>query len=234
MMASAENQDIKLFWTQETLPDLTPEAVARRGPSETGLLGLSAATFAWHRDLFDRFGAIDPDKSPIISDWILPFRAILLNGITYLNKPLVRVRRHVGARWRRFFADSGNANSQGEQSCANAIVQRRHMQETLEDFLCANPKATSRFGHLRKVLAGALEEDLADWISSRNRLMREELRPSWIDPDTLLRQSDAFEKKLEVMRSELKEAGPTPRRLRARFSGKAALLKRSLRLTGPS
>ena len=180
MVASAENQDVQLFWMNETSPDPTPEAVARKGRIDTGLL---AATFAWHRDLFDRFGAIDPDKSPVISDWILPFRANLLNGIAYLNKPLVRFRRHAGARWSRFFVDRGHPDREGEYRLANFIVQRRYMQETLEQFLDANPEAAPRFVHLRKILADALAQDLADWISSRNRLMNEGLRPAWTDSD---------------------------------------------------
>ena len=143
-----------------------------------------AATFAWHRDLFDRFGAIDPDKSPVISDWILPFRANLLNGIVYLNKPLVRFRRHAGTRWNRFFVDRGHPDREREYGLANFIVQRRYMQETLEQFLDANPEAAPRFVHLRKVLADALAQDLADWISSRNRLMNEGLRPAWTDSDS--------------------------------------------------
>ena len=181
MVASAENKDMHLLWANETSPDPTPEAVARKGRIDTGLL---AATFAWHRDLFDRFGAIDPDKSPVISDWILPFRANLLNGIVYLNKPLVRFRRHAGTRWNRFFVDRGHPDREREYGLANFIVQRRYMQETLEQFLDANPEAAPRFVHLRKVLADALAQDLADWISSRNRLMNEGLRPAWTDSDS--------------------------------------------------
>ena len=77
--------------------------------------------------------------------------------------------------------DRGHPDREREYGLANFIVQRRYMQETLEQFLDANPEAAPRFVHLRKVLADALAQDLADWISSRNRLMNEGLRPAWTD-----------------------------------------------------
>ena len=39
MVASAENKDMQLLWVNETSPDPTPEAVARKGKNRHGSIG---------------------------------------------------------------------------------------------------------------------------------------------------------------------------------------------------
>jgi glycosyltransferase involved in cell wall biosynthesis len=54
----------------------------------------SGATLAVRRPVIEQFGRLEPD---INEDIVLPFRASLLGECTYLDAPLVRVRRHAGS-----------------------------------------------------------------------------------------------------------------------------------------
>jgi glycosyltransferase involved in cell wall biosynthesis len=54
--------------------------------------GVTGATAAWHRSVFDVFGPMQ--KNITFEDRVIAFRAALLGEIRYLPEPLVRYRRH--------------------------------------------------------------------------------------------------------------------------------------------
>ena len=54
----------------------------------------AGGTLAIRREVVERFGPLDAD---IAEDILLPFRASLLGGVTFIPRPLVRVRRHAGS-----------------------------------------------------------------------------------------------------------------------------------------
>ncbi|WHP04866.1 MULTISPECIES: glycosyltransferase [Acinetobacter] len=55
---------------------------------------LIGATHAWHKSLFDRFG--DIQQLGAYEDLVLAYRSALLNGLVYIDKPLVNYRLGVG------------------------------------------------------------------------------------------------------------------------------------------
>lgn len=50
-------------------------------------------THAWSRSLFNYFGPL-PVNTRWCEDFILTFRSLALNGLLYINKPLIKYRRH--------------------------------------------------------------------------------------------------------------------------------------------
>lgn len=59
------------------------------------------AALAYEREVIEAFGRFGQRRSTICTDGILPFRAALLKGISILNQPLVRFRRHPSAASQR-------------------------------------------------------------------------------------------------------------------------------------
>lgn len=68
----------------ETPPDLSEVVTKGRG--------VFGCTQAFHRDLFKLFGPIN--SSIVAEDTIIPFRALLLGNINYIDIVLVKYRRH--------------------------------------------------------------------------------------------------------------------------------------------
>lgn len=52
------------------------------------------ATHAWHRDVFEKFGEIN--ELDAFEDLVLAYRSSLLNGLCYIDQPLVQYRLGVG------------------------------------------------------------------------------------------------------------------------------------------
>jgi hypothetical protein len=56
------------------------------------LAGITGASNAWHRKVFDVFGPLKPEI--VFEDRVIAFRAALLGGIRHIPQPLVKYRRH--------------------------------------------------------------------------------------------------------------------------------------------
>lgn len=54
--------------------------------------GITGASNAWHRRVFDVFGPLQPGL--VFEDRVIAFRAALLGGIRHIPEPLVKYRRH--------------------------------------------------------------------------------------------------------------------------------------------
>jgi glycosyltransferase involved in cell wall biosynthesis len=53
---------------------------------------VEGSTHAWHRDIFDIFGPMD--TKVVSEDVVIPFRALLLGSISFIDKPLILRRFH--------------------------------------------------------------------------------------------------------------------------------------------
>lgn len=81
-----QNHALGLFMSATTGP-ITWQDMARSGSAR-----VFGATLAWERDIFDVFGPLPGTIRN--EDQLIPFRAALLKGTYYIDKPLVRYRYH--------------------------------------------------------------------------------------------------------------------------------------------
>lgn len=72
--------------------------IGRGGADVTG------CSAAWHRSLFDIFGPIPEDVFE--EDRAIPFRALLVGRLVYVDEPLLKYRRHSGSVWRKLHTGS--------------------------------------------------------------------------------------------------------------------------------
>lgn len=142
------------------------------------------AVLAWDRRVFEVFGPLRQERSAITSDYILPFRAALLNGIEYLDTPLVAVRMHQQQKFQRYIGNDPDPHSLLEGQRANQLIQGLYMLETLRtaELRQLKPAAVLQetYGQLlRFILATGM-----DWGQARNHLYASGLRPRWTTLDT--------------------------------------------------
>lgn len=67
------------------------DSISKYATSSALIIG---ASHAWHRCVFDQFGDISELKA--FEDLVLAYRSSLLNGLVYIDKPLVKYRLGVG------------------------------------------------------------------------------------------------------------------------------------------
>ena len=75
------------------------------------------ATHAWHRDVFDQFGEIT--ELDAFEDLVLAYRSSLMNGLCYIDQPLVKYRLGVG------ISESGSR----EATVTPDLQQKRFLRE---------------------------------------------------------------------------------------------------------
>ena len=78
------------------------------------------AAHAWHRSLFDIFG--DIEESEAFEDLVLAYRSALVDGLVYIDKPLVNYRLGVG------LSESGKYDR--AQSKDRKIIKHKMIRET--------------------------------------------------------------------------------------------------------
>lgn len=161
-------------------PDVKPDngllALAREGWNES----LWGAALAWTRDVFDVFGGLNPEQSAITTDWILPFRAALLNGICYIHRPLVKIRQHPGQQQKQYVSGSNLLLGSLEGSSANRLMQRIYMLETLDKAAQEKLIDAEKYRKIRSVLINSILENTGRWRLFRNKLLDKKMRPSWM------------------------------------------------------
>lgn len=153
--------------------------IAANGWNRT-LLG---ALLAWEKKVFDIFGPLDPTRSALTSDFILPFRAAALNGIHYLERPLVLVRQHKDQKQRRFINDPNDQLSQQESQKASHLIQMLYLLDTLESAETAALRPKEEITEVRELLLAAILKDARDWRTARNGLYANGKRPRWQAPE---------------------------------------------------
>lgn len=153
--------------------------IAANGWNRT-LLG---ALLAWEKKVFDIFGPLDPTRSALTSDFILPFRAAALNGIHYLERPLVLVRQHKDQKQRRFINDPNDQLSQQESQKASHLIQMLYLLDTLESAETAALRPKEEITEARELLFAAILKDARDWRTARNGLYANGKRARWQAPE---------------------------------------------------
>lgn len=153
--------------------DLRDLAAHGRSPNTLG------AVLAWERRVFDEFGPLDPERSAITSDYVLPFRAALLNGIHHVDLPLVAVRRHPEQKFQRYIGDDPDRLSLREGQRANQLIQGLYMLETLRVARQRQLKPAAEIDVARRMLLRFIEATAVDWSRARNLLYAGGRRPRW-------------------------------------------------------
>jgi len=145
---------------------------------------LWGAVLAWHREVFDVFGPLDPARSAMTTDWILPFRAAALNGIAYVDELLVRIRQHPGQKQRRWLNDVDNELTWTEAKAANELIQYLYMLDELNRVV--RPRGLQPPEIVQQTVAalsGSILREADRWRRARNGLLASGHRSRWIPVD---------------------------------------------------
>ena len=143
--------------------------------------GLNAAAWgaamAWHRDVYDRFGPIDPAKSPFNADHIIPFRGLLLGGNGFIGDPLLYYRMNPqGDSWRT--VTDATQDTFDESRATHFLTQNLYCLETLFAFAQSRPDDATLADAQRNLLE-LIARGAADVSVLRNRLIQQGLRSVW-------------------------------------------------------
>lgn len=164
--------------------------VARHGrPPEA-----QGAALSWRREVFDRFGPISVERTARTSDYILPFRAALLNGVHFVNEPLLDRRVHLDSRG-KIGHRPGDKEVTSVEVASEGITQLSCLLDTLDSFAEQNPTRADELAVVRANLILRLEDLARELGTNRNRLHMRKLRMSWIghaplQPETPVPQPD--------------------------------------------
>ena len=134
---------------------------------------------SWHRDVFDRFGPIDVDGTARASDWIIPYRAALLNGIHYLRKPTFSRRVHKdsrGAIGRNTDDNNIFMVEDASESATQLVYMLKTTDQALEHGIITAEKHRRLTGSIRDGIVRSAERI----AKARNRLHMRKLRMTWI------------------------------------------------------
>lgn len=141
---------------------------------------LWGAVLAWHRDVFDVFGPLDPDRSAVTTDWILPFRAAALHGIHYLDQPLVQIRQHPDQKQQRYISNAGSPLADTESLSASHLIQFLYMFETMDIVKAKALQPVSIMSAVYGELLQSVFREGFSWRTARNRLFSSGVRARWL------------------------------------------------------
>jgi len=141
---------------------------------------LAGPALSWDREIFDRFGPIDIDGTARTSDFMPPFRAALLEGIHYLEEPLVYRRQHPNRRG-RIGRNKKNEHVTAVDSASEGITQLSYMLRTLKHFEDDMGGDPALCAEVRDLLLLRLEELAEKLGTHRNRLHMQNKKMVWIE-----------------------------------------------------
>jgi hypothetical protein len=137
------------------------------------------ASLAWHRDVFDKFPRLDQARLRGGHDHVLPFRAALLNGHSYVAEPLLQCRMH-GHNFGLEGSDRTKDKAvKRETRKAYDLSARVCMLDDLDAYITQagqKPELTQ----LRTFLIEELLDLTRSWSKIRNELFAEDRRPTWV------------------------------------------------------
>ena len=138
------------------------------------------ATFGWDRNVFSQFDAIDGKRIPGADDHILPFRAALLEGIYYLEEPLIQWRKHENNGTDRVADKTGSELMFSETSIAYDVGALIYMAEEFAQFR-KGQNDSKQMGLINRDLETAIMELTLRWTRCRVSLDLAGFSPTWID-----------------------------------------------------
>ena len=142
---------------------------------------LFGGALAWERKVFDVWGPLNPAKSAISTDWILPFRASLMGGIAVVDEALLKIRIHSGSKTSALFGDSKNLVWR-EINLAHVLGQLHYMLDTLAEPQTKDLIPKERRESLRLLLLRTILTKLHEWRLCRNQLLAAGHRARWLPP----------------------------------------------------
>lgn len=145
------------------------------------------STFATDRDVYDRFPRIDRTIHPVGLDHLVPFRAALLNGVYYLDEPLLRYRQHDRSMSSLMADKTGERDSYYETICAHNVWAQLCRLDELAAFRAENP-GDPRLSEIRQKLELRIISLTGLWIGFRRDLLARGSHPAWIDLETFGRR----------------------------------------------
>lgn len=140
------------------------------------------ATLSWHRDVFDRFGPVDVLGTARTSDFIIPFRAALLNGLYYLKSPTMDRRVHADSRGH--IGRNTNDESIFEvERASEHITQWVYVLETCREAVRDQIIDEDRGARLERNIMGSMLDAASKLARNRNMLHMRKKRMAWIGHD---------------------------------------------------
>jgi glycosyltransferase involved in cell wall biosynthesis len=179
VVINGEGIEQGLYSEPETSYALSSEAIASHGWNPA-MLG---AVLAFEPTLFTRFRPLDSRKSAFVHDWILPYRASLLNGIHYLPEPLILYRIYDASYTNTFLNAPGSVENVESNQATNIIQYYYMMQDTIYAY---------QQGYITKEMLHSLDDKLRQSIlkavclfsAARNKLLSTGKRAQWLAPMT--------------------------------------------------
>jgi glycosyltransferase involved in cell wall biosynthesis len=193
LVAAWRDQAVSLVSSNALVIDAQDRPAGVRGPDQPCTVSLSSiitqgwrpemlgATLAWERDVFDRFGPLQRSRSPISTDWILPFRAALLRGMHYVSDPLIHYRVHPESRARKFLShNADDPAADAESHCANRTAQFVYMLETLRAYRSDGGGDGGELQQAEQLLARSILSSAISWTRARNQLLADRKQVRWL------------------------------------------------------
>ncbi|MBA2441555.1 MAG: glycosyltransferase [Rubrobacter sp.] len=135
-----------------------PARESWREKARSGTMRGLGGGHSWDRAVFDVFGPLPEDV--VCEDTTIPFRAALLGEVSFLDRRLIRHRRHDTNVWS---PREGHLGKELEQFVEHQARIRRTFRKNCESWLCDLRLLASRRPEMAPDLRRAAE-DVAAWI----------------------------------------------------------------------
>lgn len=161
-----------VFLAEQTF-DVTLAGLAATGRCAA----IVGAAIAYERAVMERFGPLDRQRSALRTDYILPFRAALLEGVSLLPEPLLRFRYHQSAAR---VAQRGEMRKlpATEIMAADLVGQLLYLIETLHKAEALGLR-TEELRSATVTLHKLFDKRATQWSRIRNRLVADGARCRW-------------------------------------------------------
>lgn len=142
------------------------------------------ATMAFRRDLLDDFPPFKNRNTWQLMDNIIPFRAIMKNGIHYVGEPLLQYRDHAGNMTNNLFFDEDSSVGLEENALARQIALQSYRLQEFSKYR-ANIENTDKAQGIYQETTQTLVKIMRRWRRARNNLLREGQRSIWLNNEEL-------------------------------------------------
>ena len=152
------------------------------------------STLAWDRRVFDDFGPLNKLRSAVSTDFILPFRASLLDGIHYVSEPLMLRRVHDQSRANAYLGGIHDEETKSENLLANCVAQYIYMLQTVQNYATRPEVDQDLCKLLKKQIVAVLIQSASHWSQTRNLLLANGRKCVWEDVVSAHDQTEAQSK----------------------------------------
>lgn len=178
ILLDADSKKIRLANKEDSNCEVPATEIARYGWSTK----TNGSALSWTREVYEKFGPIDIDFTTRISDWIFPFRASLLDGVYFLEDPLLYKHMHPDQRGAVGLSPA-DQNVNSAQYSSEDIGQIAYMLQALDHAEERKMLPKSKCTKLRGLLIEQMQEKAINLAKSRNRLHMRNQRMAWVSRD---------------------------------------------------